>query len=304
MPDRSTLAGLFGDLLTRTTFPPPGQPLRCGVSGGADSLALLALAVAAGCEVTAVHVDHGQRPGSAREAELVVECAQAVGAAVETTRIEVAAGPNLEARLRAARYDVLGPQAATGHTLDDQAATVLINLVRGAGLVGLGAMQPGPRRPLLGLRRAETEAVCTRLGWTPFVDPSNTDSAFVRNRIRHELRPLLDDIAGRDVAPLIARSSNHLRAAADLVDDLADEVDVTDARAVAALPEPVAARAIQRWIRRELGEEHPIDAAGLARVRAVAAGDIQATEVTGGIRVRRSHQRLIAERIDPADELG
>ena len=297
MPDRSTLADLFGDLLPRTTFPAAGTSLRCGVSGGADSLALLALAVAAGCDVTAVHVDHGQRPGSAHEADLVAECARALGALVETTTVEVEPGPNLEARLRAARHDVLGPEAATGHTLDDQAETVLINLVRGAGLVGLGAMQPGPRRPLLALRRNETEDVCTRLGWVPFVDPSNADPAFVRNRIRHELRPLLDDIAGRDAAPLIARSSDHLRSAAELVDDLADEVDPTDARAVAALPEPVAARAIQRWIRRELGEEHPIDAAGLARVRAVAAGDIQATEVTGGIRVRRSRQRLIAERI-------
>lgn len=278
--------------LERCTFPEAGSPLRCGVSGGADSLALLALAVAAGCEVTAVHVDHGQRNGSDAEVERVRSYAGSIGAAFEAATVDVAAGPNLEARMRAARYEVLGPDSATGHTADDQAETVLINLMRGAGLTGLGAMQPGPRRPILSLRRADTEAVCSTIGWDSFVDPSNSDLRFVRNRVRHELLPLLDDIADRDVVPLLVRSSTHARDAADLISRHADQIDPTDAKAVAAAPTPVSSIAIQRWVRSETNDEHPIDAASIGRVLAVARGDSLAAEVSGGWRVSRSQQRL------------
>ena len=266
--------------------------LRCGVSGGADSLALLALAAAAGCTVTAVHVDHGQRAGSSAEADLVQRCAEEVGAAFESATVDVEPGPNLEARMRAARYGVLGRNAATGHTADDQAETLLINLMRGAGLVGLGAMQPGHRRPILSLRRTDTEAVCAAMGWQPFTDPSNADPQFQRNRVRHELMPLLGDIADRDVVPLIVRSAAHARDAAALLAESADELDPTDAKALAAAPAPIASLAIQRWVRAETGDEHPIDAASIARVLDVANGTAKAAEVTGGWRVSRSQQRL------------
>lgn len=262
------------------------------MSGGADSLALLALAVTAGCDVTAVHVDHGQRDGGAEEAELVRSYAASIGATFESASISVDSGPNLEARMRAARYGVLGPEGATGHTADDQAETLLINLMRGAGLVGLGAMQPGPRRPLLSLRRADTEAVCAELGWEPVVDPSNMDRRFVRNRVRHELLPLLKDIADRDVVPLLVRSSSHAREAAAVIARKAGELDPTNAKDIAAAPTPVASIAIQEWVRWETNDEYPIDSASIARVLDVARGDALAAEVTGGWRVSRSQQRL------------
>lgn len=278
--------------LAQCTFPDGETELRCGVSGGADSLALLALAAASGHRVTAVHVDHGQRRGASSEADLVASCAAAVGATFESATVNVAPGANLEARMRAARYGVLGPNAATGHTADDQAETVLINLVRGAGLIGLGAMQPGARRPILSLRRSDTEAICAALDWTPFADPSNVDPAFVRNRMRHEVIPLLNDVAGRDVVPLFARSADHARDAAAVLDAEADKIDPTSAKLLAATPRPIAALAVQRWVRRETGDEHPIDAASIARVLDVAAGNTLAAEVTGGWRVARSQQRL------------
>lgn len=289
------LSDLWGRWGAEVTCGPSSTPLRCGVSGGADSLALMALAVASGCDVTAVHVDHGQRPGSEQEADRVARFAEEIGAEFERATVQVAPGANLEARMRAARYDVLGSEAATGHTLDDQAETVLINLMRGSGIRGLGAMQPGPRRPILALRRADTEAICETLGWKPFQDPSNTDPAFVRNRVRRELVPLLNDIAGRDVASLLVRTAAHARSAVAAIEEMAGDLDPEDARALAKAPSAVAASALQDWIQAQTGDDYPIDAASVERVLAVASGDAVAAEVSGGHRISRSAQRLRVE---------
>ena len=257
------------------------------MSGGADSLALLVLAVDAGCRVTAVHVDHGLRRDSVAEAGVVAAAARAHGAAFRAERVTVAPGPNLEARARAARYAVLPPDVLTGHTADDQAETVLVNLLRGSGLDGLAGMRPAGH-PLLRIRRAETRALCATVGLAPIDDPTNASPAHRRNRIRHELLPLLDAIADRDVAALLARQAVTLRDEAELLDTLAAAVDPTDARAVAAAPRPLARRAVRRW----LTCGYPPDAAAVERVLAVARGDAVACDVGGGRRVRRSGQRL------------
>ena len=264
----------------------------CAVSGGGDSLALLVLAVAAGCRATAVHVDHGLRPGSAGEAEVVADAAARVGARFRAERVAVAPGPNVEARARAARYAVLPPGVLTGHTADDQAETVLLNLLRGAGLDGLAAMAP-ERHPILGLRRAETAEVCRVSGLSPVADPSNDDPAHRRNRVRHELLPLLDAIAERDVAAVLARQAGLLREEAALLDELAAAIDPTDAAALAAGPAPLARRALRRWL--WTGCEHPPSAAAVERVLAVARGDARAAEVDGGRRVARTGRRLRLE---------
>ena len=244
------------------------------------------LAVEAGCVVTAVHVDHGLREGSADEAGVVADAAARFGAAFESRQVRVEPGPNLEARARQARYAVLPKDVATGHTLDDQAETVLLNLLRGAGADGLAGMRGN--RPLLRLRRVETQALCAEAGLVPVEDPSNTDPAYRRNRVRHELLPLLNDIAGRDVAPVLARQAALLRDEVDLLDALAAEIDPTDARAVAAAPVVLA----RRVVRRLLTGEHPPDAAAVERVLAVARGERVACEVAPGLRVRRSAGRL------------
>jgi tRNA(Ile)-lysidine synthase len=275
-------------LVRRCTFPPAGTPVTCAVSGGADSLALLVLAVAAGCQVTAVHVDHGLRPGSAAEADVVAAAASRFGAGFRAERVALADGPNLEARARVARASVLPAGALTGHTADDLAETVVINLLRGAALDGLAGMRPD-RHPLLGLRRAETAALCEDAGLVPVVDPSNRDPRFVRNRVRHEVMPLLDAVAGRDVAGILARQAALLAADADLLDELAAGLDPTDARALAAAPEPLARRAVRRWLR----DGHPPDAAAVGRVLDVARGHAVATDVDGGRRVERHRGRLV-----------
>lgn len=291
---------IVADLLARCRFGPParGRAVECGVSGGADSSALAVLAVAAGLEVTLVHVDHGVRAGSTAEADVVATLAARLGVAFEARRVEVAAGPNLEARLREARHGALDPDALLGHTLDDQAETVLWFLMRGTGPEGLAGIDPS-RRPLLGLRRADTVRLCDALGVDVVVDPSNRDPAFTRNRIRSELLPLMDDIADRDVAPLVARAAALQRDLLAAVDAAAEDLDPTDAAALADAEPAVAAAAIRAWWRRETRERYAPDAAAVARVMAVADGSAVAADVTRSWEVRRSAGRLrLVERPD------
>jgi tRNA(Ile)-lysidine synthase len=294
VPDADPADAFVRTLLARCTFPAPGTAVTCAVSGGADSLALLVLAARAGLGVTAVHVDHGLRTGSAAEAQVVGAAAVRFGAGFRAERVAVEPGPNLEARARAARYAVLPVGALTGHTLDDQAETVLLNLLWGAGPEGLAAMRHDGPRPLLALRRAETVALCAALDLEPVHDPSNDDRSLRRNRVRHELLPLLADIAARDPAPVLARQAAVFRQVTDLLDDLAAPLDVTDARALTAAPPAVAAAAVRRWLR-PYGDGLPPDRASVERVLGVARGDNKATEVAGGWRVARTAGRLRLE---------
>lgn len=245
--------------------------------------------------MTAIHVDHGLRPGSAREADLVRSHAERFGASFEARTARVEPGPNLEARARAARRDALPPGTLTGHTADDQVETVLLNLLRGAGLDGLRGMR-AVTKPLIGIRRTETEELCAALELTVVRDPSNLDRAIRRNRVRHELLPLLDDIAERDVVPVIARQAKLLEEEADLLDALCARLDPTDAASLAAAPGPLARRAIRAWLRcGSDAEAHPPDAATIERVLEVARGNAGACDVGGGRSVRRSRLKLRIE---------
>lgn len=286
---------LVGDLVARTTFPPPGTEVTCAVSGGADSLALLALAVAAGCRVTAVHVDHGLRDGSADEADVVAAAAERLGAGFRAERVEIDDGPNLEARARAARYAVLPSGVLTGHTADDRAETVLLHLLRGAGPTGAIGIARSPARPLLDLRRADTEALGDALGLDPVVDPSNDDPRFRRNRVRHELLPLLASIGDRDPVPVLVRQADLFADVDAALGLAAAQLDPTDASALAAAPTAVAGAAVRAWlVEAGVGEGYGVDAAAVGRILAVARGERVATEVAGGWRIARSRGRLSA----------
>jgi tRNA(Ile)-lysidine synthase len=287
---------MIADVLRRSTFPPPGTRVTCGLSGGADSTALVVLAVAAGCEVTAIHVDHGLRPSAVDDQLSARRTAERLEVEYRVEHIDLVDGPNLEARARVARQLVLGPDVLTGHTADDQAETLLLALLRGSGASGLAAMTPGPTRPILALRRSETVELCATEGFEVADDPSNSDPRFRRNRVRHELLPLMNDLAARDVAPILARTAGLLRDDDQFLDRLSDEIDPTDALGLAAAPRPLASRAIRRWL--ESGG-YPPDAATVSRVLAVAAGDAAGCDVGAGRRVSRHQQRLV---LAPASE--
>lgn len=288
-------------LLERCRFPDPtgGEEVTLAVSGGPDSLALVVLAHLAGLRGRVIHVDHGLRPESGHEGSIVAAAASRFGFEFEQVSVQVPAGPDLEARARKARYRALPEGVLTGHTMDDQAETVLLNMLRGGALDGLGGMRTGPGRPpvgrpLIGLRRSETVEVCGDAGLTPVLDPSNHDPRFRRNRVRAELIPLLSAVAERDVVPVLARQAEVAAEDVQLLDQLASGIDPTDARALARAPAPLARRSLRAWIRRSTpgGELHPPSWAEIGRVLEVAAGERRACELSGGRRVQRSRGRL------------
>ena len=290
---------LVDELAARCRFPDRAT-LDCAVSGGADSLALLVLACRSGQPVTAVHVDHGLRPDSGDDAKVVAAAADRFGAGFVGHTVSVEPGPNLEARARAARYAALPPDVLTGHTADDQAETVLLNLMRGAGIDGLAGIRR-ERRPLLDLRRADTVALCEHLGLQPVVDPTNDDPTPRRNRVRAELVPLMDRIAERDVAPIIARQADHLRDVSEWLDALAGAVDTTRVSELLAVPSPVARVALRRFIQQQTGAGHPPSADTVARSLDVVHGRIRSTELGRGWTLRRRHGVL---RVEPGSGRG
>jgi tRNA(Ile)-lysidine synthase len=253
---------------------------------------MLILAVEAGCRPTAFHVDHGLRSGSSAEAEVVARAASALGCAFVALTVSCESGPNLEARARAARLSVLPPDVATGHTADDQAETVLLNLLRGSGIDGVSGMRPGPRHPILALRRSETTAIARASGLEIVVDPSNDDPAFRRNRVRHELIPLMDAIAGRDVVPLLARFAELAGDDVELLESLAADVDATSVAHLRAVPVPTRRRVIRRLVRQARSTPYAPDVATVARVLDVIDGTARRAEIGGGFAIGRRRGRL------------
>lgn len=216
---------------------PAGWVVAC--SGGADSLALAwaahHVAGRRGTPVRALVVDHGLQPASDAAASAAVGACASFGLDACVARVEVAddgAGP--EASARAARYAALREAVADGadarvllgHTLDDQAETVLLGLARGSGvrsLAGMRAERGVLLRPLLGVRRATTEAACAELGLSPWQDPMNADPRFARVRVRERVLPVLERELGPGIAQALARSAANAAQAHDLVAALGDE---------------------------------------------------------------------------------
>ena len=286
-------------LLEECRFPAPGTPVALAVSGGPDSLALVLLAREHGLVVSVHHVDHHARPASGADAAFVAELCGQLGVVFVGHDVEVAAGANFEARARSARRAVLPRGVMTGHTMDDLAETMLVNMLRGAGLDGLSPMVADPTKPLLALRRRHLREFVAASGWTARHDESNDDPAFQRNRVRHELLPLLDDIARRDVTAVLARQAHvihHERAWLDELarDDVTLTLDEADCRELRRWPD---AR-LRRWLRatlrsRDEGDgHHPPSSDELERAVCVVRGAVVATELSGGRRLSRRGQRL------------
>jgi tRNA(Ile)-lysidine synthase len=276
-------ASLDADAATR-------HVVRVALSGGADSLALAAgLAWLDAHEPDSLRtseamvVDHGLQPGSADIAAAAALAAHNLGLNEVVVKVSVSeAGLGLEAAARDARYaalaapvrpstlagalvpnsaDGLGPDSPTlvlvGHTMDDQAETVLMGLARGSGTRSLAGMparfvlEGVPfARPLLGLRRITTAQACIDWGLAPWQDPMNADPRFLRVRVRHEIIPALDDVLGPGVVEALARTAHLAQQDADLLDSLVPTVSPgpLPVALVADLPHPLATRLIRDWL--------------------------------------------------------
>ena len=322
-----------------------GETVLVAVSGGPDSVALLwaleALARELRLTLSVVHVDHGLRAGSAEGAAFVERLARARGLPVAVERVTVGPGGSLEARAREVRYAALAEHAARtgadrvalGHTADDQAETVLMRLLEGAGPRGLAGIPPVRGifiRPLIETRRSEILAALTAAGLAWREDPSNRDLKLLRNRIRHELLPFLAASYNPAIVPALNRAAALSRGLlADLGAAAADELtaagvvgpdEIVLARSrLAALPGDVAAEVL-RLAAERLGRTAPLRAwahRGLRRVlgdpsprRPLAVGGVT-IEVSGDrVRVARGPRPSLRPRplavpgLTPLPELG
>ena len=299
----------------------PGEPVVVACSGGADSLALLAATVfearKAGWRVIGATVDHGLQEGSAPHADRVVAQMAQLGAD-ETVAVRVTVDPGgrgIEAAAREARYAVLAEVASRlgsrvvllGHTLDDQAETVLLGLVRGSGGRSIAGMRHAFdefRRPLLEVTRAQTEAACTAEGIETWEDPHNLDPRFTRARVRHRVLPVLEEELGPGVAAALARTADGLQADLAALDQAADEclatVSTGDGLTVAELARRPAA--VRTRVLRLAALAAGSPASELFRVHVLAMDDLlsgagnRSVDLPGHLRCRRRGDLLVFER--------
>ena len=272
-----------------------GETVLIGVSGGADSVALLhvllGLAPALGLRLHVLHVDHGLRPDSARDGEYVRALGARLGVPVEVVGVRVAAG-SVEAAARAARHAALEAAAdrvgaariALGHTADDQAETLLMRLLEGTGVRGIAGIPPVRGRlirPLLESRHRDAVAALVAAGIEWREDPSNHEPRFFRNRVRHAVLPRLAEQTGGDLVARLGQLARRAREAVDALDRLAavelarlahddDGALVLSRSALGALPRPVAAEVL-RGAAARLGSRAPLRAWGHRGLRRVLA---------------------------------
>lgn len=314
-------AARVAEFIRREELLQPGQRVVVGVSGGPDSLCLLGCLRQLGYRPVIAHLDHGWRPESWQEAEFVLALARSLGLPAVVERIRAARPLGRSSReelARRARYEFLARVAAehkveavaVGHTADDQAETVVMHWLRGAGPEGLRGMLPATDlavwakgaparslrlvRPLLELRREDTEAYCREAGWEPRRDESNLDLAFLRNRIRHQLLPSLET-QHKGFRSRLSRTAQLMREVSDLVDALAIQREAEIVRPagegvlrlsrVALRQEPAAVqRAIlRRAIRRLRPDLRDIGFEAVSMLMESPAGEIRRLSTVGGI---------------------
>jgi tRNA(Ile)-lysidine synthase len=282
-------------------------------SGGADSLALAAATVHCvgrlGLAVHGLVVDHQLQPGSRAVAQTAAQALRRLGCtAVRVLQITVDGPGGPEAAARRARYAALraaapaGALVLLGHTLDDQAETVLLGLGRGSGprsVAGMRELDPPWGRPLLGVRRAVTAAACVALDLVPWADPHNADPRFRRVRLRTEALPLLEDVLAGGVAQALARTAGQLQEDLDLLDEQAGALLAAarrdtglDVAALAQVPAALRRRVLRRWLL-DAGVAELTDAHLRAADNLIGRWSGQgAVRLPGDVELFRAHGRL------------
>ena len=287
-------------------------------SGGQDSLALAAalafVAPRAGLRAGAVTVDHGLQDGSAERAAEVALTLRGLGLdPVRVAPVTVSGPGGPEAAARAARYAALADAAAEagalavllGHTLDDQAETVLLGLARGSGPRSLAGMPPRRGlflRPLLGLRRSVTAEACAALGLPGWSDPHNADRRYARVRVRLDALPALEAALGPGVAESLARTADQLRDDAEVLEKIAASERERDdspmsAASLAVLPGALRSRVLRSAALAAGCPAGALTAAHVARIEELVTDwhGQRGVDLPGGLRAARRSGELLFE---------
>lgn len=291
------LTQLLDDAREKTTL--PGDGVVVALSGGADSAALALIVLHGGVSVRLVHVNHGlaASPTMGEAARDIAEC---LALPIEILSVQVGTGPSPEDQARDARYNALTTidgSVLTAHTRDDNAETLMINLLRGTGSAGLAGIPahraPNIYRPILEVTRSETREIAT-LGGLPFRDdPMNHDLSLTRNRIRRDLLPLMAEYNPQVVAAL-ARAAKSVEADSAYLDRLTPTQarEGVPAGLVETLPRPLGDRLLA-----DLLDRHRIGITSdrLERMRQVSSGAAQRQDLADGLTVRRDGAMVVIE---------
>jgi len=324
-PSRRELGAMETLIRTRALIP-PGSRVLCAVSGGADSVCLLAglydLRDTLGFTLCAAHYDHGLRgEESRRDAEFVDTLVRERFPGVElrlgsgdVAARAAALGRGIEETARQLRYEFLRGVAAelacdriaTAHTADDNAETVLLHLARGTGLQGLcgiPAMRDDLIRPLLTTTRSEVEEYLEQRGLPHVEDSSNSDEAYARNRVRRRVVPVLEELYP-GFARRVSENTARLRADEIFLQEQARrllEEHGSSAAALAAAPDPIALRGVRLLLQQARGGEDTCAAVHLESVLALCRSGKPSGQVhlPGGLTARREYDRLVLEKTSP-----
>jgi tRNA(Ile)-lysidine synthase len=333
LPIRERVERAIGQSISRHALWWPDATLVAAVSGGADSLCLLGVLLAlrerdhplAPKTIVVAHLDHGLRGAEGeRDATWVAAFAADLGLTCVVERADVAAVAreqrrSLEDAARRVRYAFLrrvAPETAagricTGHTLDDQAETLVLHWLRGSGLAGLAGMRPlagDLARPLLDLTHAYALAYCAERGWQPREDPTNADGRFLRNRVRHELLPLLEtynpnlrETLARN-ARLLAEDDRYLETQMEVAWDGAVQEEsgsriAIGLNALRAMPPALRHRLLRRAALRLGGEASGLEASHVEALDwLIESGRTGARlNAPGGLRFRLTYGALVCE---------
>ena len=254
-------------LACRRAVRPFDGPAVIGLSGGPDSLALVAAAAAEEKDVSVVVVDHGLQRGSAKVAERAAKAAREFRFSATVAKVAVPPG-NVEAAAREVRYNALlerGVDVWVAHTADDQAETLLLGALRG-NPSGMAPRTGRVVRPFLGIRRADTVGACDELGLKPWHDPMNADPAFRRVAVRRQVLPLLSELLGGDAVPAIAATADRIAADQALIASLTDLSPTTSCAELAEDAGPIRRRRLAAWL---LEEGVPVQGDQLEAVEAL-----------------------------------